>query len=194
MTTVRIRPALVFVAVLAAALAGCNDDSGSPDDGGIKPTVDPTITVLAGAWQITVGSSGSGTACVPYSSFLCEKFGTQGTTYAEIDLDQQAQVFGFDCDFNVRADGTIQGSCAAGSRSVLTCLVSFPAFQATGSVSADGRSFAVMLPLSAQMGDRCPFGSGPCNYQVMVSGARIGDECPPDAPRPGSWRTLHARY
>ena len=192
MTTVRIRPALVFVAVLAAALAGCNDDSGSPDDGGTKPTVDPTITVKSGAWSITVSSAGTGSACLPFSDYLCERF--LGDTYAEIDLDQQARVFGFDCDFNVRADGTIQGSCAAGSRSVLTCVVSYPAFQATGSVSADGSVFSVILPLNAQMGDRCFKGAGPCNYQIMVSGTWVGDLCPPDAPRPGSWRTLHARY
>jgi hypothetical protein len=192
MATVRIRRALVLVAVLAAPLAGCNDDGGSPGDGGTQPIVDPTITVAAGAWQITVGSSGSGQACVPYSAFLCEKF--YGEPYAEIDLDQQAQIFGFDCDFTVRADGTIQGSCAAGSRTVLTCVVSYPAFQATGSVSADGRSFAVVLPLNAQMSSGCPLGPGPCSYQVMVSGARIGDDCPPDAPQPGSWRTLNARY
>lgn len=192
MANVRNRTALVLLAVLAAAFAGCNDDSGSPDDGGTKPIVDPTISVKPGAWQITVGSSGTGTACVPYTDFLCEKF--YGETYAEIDLDQQAQVFGFDCDFTVRADGTIQGSCAAGSRSVFTCVVSYPAFQATGSVSADGSMFTVVLPLNAQMSSGCYFGGGPCNYRVMVSGAWVGDECPPSAPGPGSWRTLNARY
>lgn len=192
MATVRNRTVLVLLAVLAATLAGCNDDSGSPGDGGTKPIVDPTITVKSGAWSITVSSAGTGSACLPYTDYLCERF--LGDTYAEIDLDQQARVFGFDCDFAVYANSTIRGSCAAGSRSVLTCVVSYPAFQATGSVSADGRSFAVVLPLNAQMGDRCFKGAGPCNYQVMVSGARIGDECPPSAPRPGSWRTLNARY
>ena len=137
MVTVRIRPALVLLAVLAAALAGCNGDSGSPGDDVTKPDASSTVTVKAGAWEITVGSSASGTACYPYSDFRCQKFASDGP-YAEIDLNQQAQVFGFDCDFTVRSDGTIQGSCAAGSRSVLYCVVSYPASQATGSVSANG--------------------------------------------------------
>ncbi len=193
MAAKRILSLLVLLALAASALPGCDDDGGSSGDNGVEPVRDATISVKPGAWEITVGSAGTGTACVPYADFLCERFPSDGP-YAEIDLDQQARVFGFDCAFTVRADGTIQGSCAAGSRSVFTCVVSFPAFQATGSVSAGGTAFSVILPLNAQMSQGCPRGAGPCSYQVMVSGAWVGEECPPSAPGPGSWRPLNARY
>jgi hypothetical protein len=190
MATVRIRRALVWLAVLAAALAGCNDDSGSPGDGGIDPNIDPTMKIKPGAWDIAAGASAGGPRCFPFSQTMCEVFYTE-----ELDLDQQAAVFGFDCEFTVLADGTITGSCAAGSVSLSGCVATFPAFQATGRVAQNGGSFSVTMPLVARLGSTCPFGGADvCNYRVVVSGIWVGDECPPSAPQPGSWRPLNARY
>ncbi len=93
------------------------------------------------------------------------------------------------------SDGSITGSCAAGSVSVLGCVATFPAFRATGHVASGGGSFTVSMPLTAKLGSTCPFGGADvCNYQVVVSGVWVGDACPPSAPQPGSWRPLNARY
>ncbi len=65
MTTVRIHAALMLLAVLAAAFAGCNDDGGRPGDGGTDPTPHPTIKIKTGAWDIAANAAAGGLKLLP---------------------------------------------------------------------------------------------------------------------------------